>query len=56
VDQRLADAGKDGIPEEVLAATFDLTTAVMAGVGQSMRQRYQKSVLKKPRHHPTDPS
>jgi len=43
VDQRLADAGKAGIPEQVLDATFDLTTAVMAGIGQSMNQRYKKS-------------
>jgi hypothetical protein len=32
VDQRLADAGKEGISEEVLDAAFDLTTAVMAGL------------------------
>ena len=32
MDRRLADAGKDGIPEAVLDATFDLTTAVMAGI------------------------
>jgi len=56
VDQRLADAGKDGIPEEVLAATFDLTTAVMAGIGQSMYQRYKKSALEKQAHPPADPS
>ncbi|MBC8245956.1 MAG: hypothetical protein H8E81_00080 [Deltaproteobacteria bacterium] len=43
MDQRLADAGKAGISEEVLDATFDLTTAVMAGIGQSMNQRYKKS-------------
>jgi len=47
VDRRLADAGKDGIPEEVLDATFDLTTAVMAGIGQSMNQRYKKSLNRK---------
>jgi len=56
VDQRLADAGKDGIPEDVLAATFDLTTAVMAGIGQSMHQRYKKSVATRQTHHPADPS
>jgi len=44
VDQRLADAGQAGIPPEVLDATFDLTTAVMAGIGQSMHQRYKKSL------------
>ena len=43
IDQRLADAGQAGISEEVLDATFDLTTAVMAGIGQSMLQRYKKS-------------
>ena len=43
IDQRLADAGKEGISEEVLDTTFDLTTAVMAGIGQSMNQRYKKS-------------
>ena len=43
MDRRLADAGKDGIPEAVLDATFDLTTAVMAGIGQSMNQRYKQS-------------
>jgi len=43
VDRRLADAGKAGISEQVLDATFDLTAAVMAGIGQSMNQRYKKS-------------
>jgi len=31
----------------VLDATFDLTTAVMAGIGQSMNQRYKKSLESK---------
>ena len=43
VDRRLADAGKEGISEDVLDATFDLTTAVMAGIGQSMHQRYKQN-------------
>ncbi len=46
MDHRLADAGKAGIEEGVLDATFDLTTAVMAGIGQSMNQRYKKSLKK----------
>jgi len=56
VDQRLADAGKEGLSENVLDAVFDLTTAVMAGIGQSMHQRYKKSALKKPPSHPADSS
>jgi hypothetical protein len=44
VDHRLAAAGKANISEEVLDATFDLTTAVMAGIGQSMNQRYKDSL------------
>ncbi len=46
MDRRLADAGKAGITEEVLDAAFDLTTAVMAGIGQSMNQRYKDSMKK----------
>ncbi|MEE9241447.1 MAG: hypothetical protein V3U53_09710 [bacterium] len=46
MDRRLADAGKAEIAEEVLDATFDLTTAVMAGIGQSMNQRYKASLKK----------
>jgi hypothetical protein len=44
VDHRLAAAGKAGIAEDVLDATFDLITAVMAGIGQSMNQRYKDSL------------
>ena len=44
MDRRLADAGKAGIEEETLDATFDLTAAVMAGVAQSMNQRYKASL------------
>ena len=47
IDRRLADAGKDGISEAVLDATFDLTTAVMAGIGQSMNQRYKNTLKSK---------
>jgi hypothetical protein len=47
VDHRLAAAGKADIPEEVLDATFDLTTAVMAGIGQSMNRRYKDSLKPK---------
>lgn len=43
MDRRLADAGKAGISEETLDAAFDLTAAVMAGVAQSMNQRYKAS-------------
>jgi len=43
VDRRLADAGKAGLNEETLDAAFDLTAAVMAGVAQSMNQRYKAS-------------
>ena len=43
LDRFLADAGKEGISEAVLDATFDLATAVMAGIGQSMNQRYKNS-------------
>jgi len=43
VDRRLADAGKAGFTEETLDAAFDLTAAVMAGVAQSMNQRYKES-------------
>jgi len=43
VDRRLADAGKAGLSEETLDAAFDLTAAVMAGVAQSMNQRYKAS-------------
>ena len=42
MDRRLADAGIAGISEQVLDATFDLTAAVMAGIAQSMNQRYKK--------------
>ncbi|MEK6710066.1 MAG: hypothetical protein AABZ64_05765 [Nitrospinota bacterium] len=43
MDRRLADAGRAGIQEEVLDAAFDLTAAVMAGIAQSMNQRYKES-------------
>lgn len=43
MDRRLADAGRAGIPEDVLDAAFDLTSAVMAGIAQSMNQRYKAS-------------
>ncbi|MDA1001043.1 MAG: hypothetical protein O2807_11095 [bacterium] len=43
MDRRLADAGKAGIAEDVLDATFDLTAAVMGGIAQSMNQRYKDS-------------
>ena len=46
MDRRLADAGKDGISEDVLDATFDLATAVMAGIGQSMNLRYKRNKSK----------
>ena len=47
MDHRLAAAGKVGIEEDVLDATLDLTTAVMAGIGQSMNQRYKDSLENK---------
>ncbi|MEE9256604.1 MAG: hypothetical protein V3V56_05500 [bacterium] len=47
MDHRLADAGKAGISEDILDATFDLTTAVMAGIGQSMNRRYKDSLKSK---------
>jgi len=43
VDRRLADAGRAGIAEEVLDATFDLVAAVMGGIAQSMNQRYKEA-------------
>ncbi|MCY3825620.1 MAG: hypothetical protein OXG62_17315 [Nitrospinae bacterium] len=43
MDRRLADAGKAGLEEETLDAAFDLTAAVMAGIAQSMNQRYKES-------------
>jgi len=56
VDRRLADAGKAGIPEAVLEATFDLTTAVMAGIGQSMHQRYKASLPAEAAQDSSDPA
>jgi len=43
VERRLADAGRAGIGEETLDAAFDLTAAVIAGIAQSMNQRYKAS-------------
>jgi hypothetical protein len=42
VNHRLAEAGKRGLSEDLLDATFDLTAAVTAGIAQSMNQRYKR--------------
>ena len=42
MNHRLAEAGKKGLSEELLDATFDLTAAVTAGIAQSMNQRYKR--------------
>ena len=43
VNHRLADARKNKISEETLDSTFNVVSAVIGGIAQSMNQRFKKS-------------
>ena len=43
VNHRLADARKKEISEETLDSTFNVVSAVIGGIAQSMNQRFKKS-------------